>query len=59
MKESQEFDRMHQEVVRRGEEAMRTEPQAQSAHYDRESNRIVLALKNDTTFIFPCAALPD
>lgn len=37
-----------------GEKAMREEPQARSAHYDRNSNRIIIDLKNGATFIVPC-----
>ena len=49
----EEFERQHEEAVRRGEERMRTEPQAESAAYDRATGRLVIELKNGCTFIVP------
>ena len=39
----------------RGEEAMRTQPRAASAHYDPETRRVVVELVNGCTHIFPAA----
>lgn len=49
-----ELQRMYEEATRRGEEAMKTEIQASSVHYDQSSNRLFLELKNGATFIAPC-----
>ena len=49
----EELDRMHEEATRRGEEALKTEPHARHAYYDRETGRIVVELKNGCTFMFP------
>ena len=53
----EEFQKMHEEATRRGEEKRRTEPRALSAKYDKESNRLILELRNRTTFIVPCNLL--
>lgn len=50
----EEFERQFAEATKRGEEALRTEPQAKSAIYDRASNRLVIEMKNSTTLIVPC-----
>jgi hypothetical protein len=39
----------------RGEEAMRTQPRAVSARYDRETRRVVVELVNGCTYVFPAA----
>lgn len=52
--DEEEFEREIAEATRRGEEAMRTEPQAKSASYDYATSRLVLELKNGTTLIVPC-----
>lgn len=49
----EELDRMHEEAIRRGEEALRTEPRAQAAHYDPASGRVVIELLDGCTFTFP------
>lgn len=50
----EEFERQYAAAVKRGEEKMKTEPRAKSARYDREGDRLVIELKNGTTFIIPC-----
>jgi hypothetical protein len=50
----EEFERQHAEATRRSKEAMRTEIQAHEARYDRETDRLVLELKNGAIFIVPC-----
>lgn len=50
----EEFERQYAEAASRGEEAMKTEPRAKSARYDRASDRLVIELKNGATFIIPC-----
>lgn len=52
--EESELEHQHKEAVRRGKERMATEPQASTVAYDRESNRLIIDLKNGTTFIVPC-----
>jgi hypothetical protein len=49
-----ELGRQHAEAVRRGEEKLKTEPQARAAAYDPNTNRLIIDLKNGTTFIVPC-----
>lgn len=49
-----ELDRRHEEAVCRGKEKAATEPRAKSARYDRETNRLVVELKNGAVFIVPC-----
>ncbi len=49
-----ELDRQHAEAVKRGKERIATEPQASTVNYDRASDRLVIELKNGTTFIVPC-----
>ncbi len=50
----EEFERQFAEATKRGKEALKTEIQAQSARYDRKTNRLVIELKNGATFIVPC-----
>ncbi len=50
----EEFERQHGEAVRRGNEKMKTELQAELVRYDRAANRLVIDLKNGATFIVPC-----
>ncbi|MBV9958438.1 MAG: DUF2442 domain-containing protein [Acidobacteria bacterium] len=50
----EEFERQYREAVKRGEESMKTEPQARSARYDHESDRLIIELKNGATFMIPC-----
>jgi hypothetical protein len=52
--EEPELERQHEAAVQRGKERMATEPQASAVKYDRQSNRLVIDLKNGTTFIVPC-----
>ncbi|MBN9305945.1 MAG: DUF2442 domain-containing protein [Devosia sp.] len=40
-------------AIERGRIAELTEPRAKSAHYDRKSGRVVIDLKNGSTFAFP------
>ena len=49
-----DFKRQYAMAKKRGEEAMKREPQARAVCYDRETNRVVVDLKNGATFIFPC-----
>ncbi|HYH86560.1 MAG TPA: DUF2442 domain-containing protein [Pyrinomonadaceae bacterium] len=49
----EEFERQFAEATKRGEEAMRTEPRAVSARYDRRRKRIVVELIDGCTFMFP------
>ena len=49
----QELARMLDEAMVRGKLASALEPQAESAHYDRATKRLVVDLKNGATFIFP------
>jgi hypothetical protein len=55
--DEKELDRESAEARRRGKEAMAREPQAKSVHYDRSSHRLIVELKNGTTFIVPCELL--
>ncbi len=50
----EEFERQYQAGVRRGKEKMQSAPQAMSASYDREANRLIVELKNGVTFMIPC-----
>jgi hypothetical protein len=52
-----EFNRQYKESVVRGLESMASEPQAKSARYDRQSNRLVVDLKNGVTFAIPCGLI--
>ncbi len=52
-----ELELQHREAVRLGNEALKTEPQARRATYDRDSNRLVIELKNGVVFIIPCHLL--
>jgi hypothetical protein len=51
--DEEELDREFEEARRRGEEALKTEPRARSAYYDRATNRIIVELLNGCTFMFP------
>lgn len=46
-------DADYEAAVERGRIAEATEPRAKSAHYDRKSGRVVIELKNGSTFAFP------
>jgi hypothetical protein len=48
-----EFEKQYAEATARGEEAMKTELRARSAHYDRKRRRVVVELLNGCTFMFP------
>ena len=48
-----EFKRQVTEARRRGRAEMARELQAKSVRYDRVTHRIVVDLKNGSTFIFP------
>ncbi len=52
-----ELERQHCEAVRRGNEALKTEAQARRATYDRDSNRLIIELKNGVVFMIPCDLL--
>src|SRR6266542_5866644 len=52
-----ELERQHREAVRRGNEALKTEAQARRATYDRDSNRLIIELKNGVVFMIPCDLL--
>ncbi len=49
----EELDQMYEEATRRGEEALRTEPLAQAAHYEAATGRVVIELIDGCTFAFP------
>ncbi|MFN0109438.1 MAG: DUF2442 domain-containing protein [Blastocatellia bacterium] len=49
----EELQQMFEEATRRGEEAMKTEITASSVRYDQASGRLILELKNGSTFIVP------
>jgi len=53
----EEFERQYAESTRRGKEALKIEPQARRANYDRSSNRLIVELKNGVVFIIPCDLL--
>ncbi|MGI8639242.1 MAG: DUF2442 domain-containing protein [Pyrinomonadaceae bacterium] len=53
----EEFEQIYQEAVRCGAESRRTQPRVISAKYDRKTNRLILELHNQTTFIVPCDLL--
>jgi len=53
----EEFERQYIEATRRGERALKTETQARRATYDRDSNRLIIELKNGVVFIIPCDLL--
>ncbi|MBI4530524.1 MAG: hypothetical protein HY709_03290, partial [Candidatus Latescibacteria bacterium] len=53
--EEKELERQHREARKRGLEKVQTEPQAQAVSYDRSTNRLIIDLKNGTTFLLPCA----
>lgn len=46
-------DAEYEAAVERGRIAEATEPRARSARYDRKSGKIVIELKNGSTFAFP------
>lgn len=52
--EEEELLREIEEATRRGEESLKTEIQASRVRYDQESGRLILELKNCSTFIVPC-----
>lgn len=52
--DEEELQREFEEATRRGQEAMKTEIQASSVRYDQASGRLILELKNGSTFIVPC-----
>lgn len=49
----EEFEAMYQKAVENEKKAAETEPRAVAARYDSKSNRIVVDLKNGSTFMFP------
>jgi hypothetical protein len=49
----QEFKRQIAEARKRGQAEMAQELQAKSVRYDRKTGRIIVDLKNGSTFIFP------
>jgi hypothetical protein len=54
-----EFERQYAEAVSRGKETRKSEPQAKSASYEAESDRLIVELKNGATFSIPCGLLPE
>ena len=42
-----------EEAIRRGDEALRTRPRAESAVFDPETRRVIVELNNGATLIFP------
>jgi hypothetical protein len=55
----EEFDRQYEAAVKRGQEKVRTEPQAKSVSYDRDTNELVIYLKNGVKFAVPCHLLRE
>ncbi|MEK6303041.1 MAG: DUF2442 domain-containing protein [Acidobacteriota bacterium] len=51
--ENRAFDQEYEKAKRAAARADRIEPRAKSARYDRRTNRIVVELRNGTTFMFP------
>lgn len=52
--EDRRFDLEYERAKRSAARGDRIEPRAQSARYDRHTNRIVVELRNGATFVFPC-----
>ncbi|MCI0390263.1 MAG: DUF2442 domain-containing protein [Acidobacteria bacterium] len=50
----EELEQMFDEADRRGKESLKTEIQARAASYDCKANRLIIELKNGSTFIVPC-----
>lgn len=50
----EEFERQFAEATKRGEESLKTQIQARQARYDRQTNRLIIDLKNGATHIVPC-----
>jgi hypothetical protein len=50
-----EFERQYIEATKRGEKALREEPRAVAARYDRKQKRVIVDLNNGATYIFPPA----
>lgn len=55
----EEFERQYKEAVKRGEEKMKTEPQAKSVSYDRDSDRLVIEFDNRVILSVPRKLLPE
>ncbi len=51
---AEELEMMYETATRRGEEALKTEKQAQAVRYDHATHRIILELKNGITMLLPC-----
>ena len=51
---NEEFERQFAEATKRGEQAMKSEPQAASVNYDQARNNLVINMKNGVTLILPC-----
>lgn len=49
-----ELELMCKIATQRGEEALKTEKQAQAVRYDSATHRIILELKNGITVLLPC-----
>ena len=49
-----ELNRMYENATRAGEEALKNEPRARKAWYDRASNRLVIDLINGSRIELPC-----
>ncbi len=52
--DAEELERQIEEATKRGEETLKTEPQASAVTYDQDTNRLIIELKNGATFIVPC-----
>ena len=50
----QELDEMLDQAEINASIADLTEPRALSAHYDRDTERVVIQLRDGSTFMFPC-----
>lgn len=54
-----EFERMHQEARRRGEEELPDELEVKRARYEVSSNRLIVDLANGTLLAVPVDVVPD
>lgn len=52
--EEDALERQHQAALQQGARKVQSEPQAQTATYDANTNRLVIELKNGVIFQLPC-----
>lgn len=55
----EELEKQYAEAIKQAEEADLTEPRAEEAYYDDESERMVINLKNGCIFSFPPALIKE